>query len=123
MIASFVPVLMVLGIAIAFSLVFLGLSSRLGPQHPNALKLTTYECGIPPRASTEVRFFVRFFLIALLFLLFDLEAVFLYPWVVLYRAFLANGRAAFALGELAVFLGVLVAGYVYVWRKRGLEWQ
>jgi NADH-quinone oxidoreductase subunit A len=123
MIASFIPVLMVLGIAALFSLAFLRLSSLLGPQRPNALKATTYECGIPPRASTDVRFFVRFFLIALLFLLFDLEAVFLYPWVILFRSFVAHGRAAFALGELGLFLGVLVAGYAYVWRKGGLEWQ
>lgn len=123
MAASLLPVMMVLGIAAIFALTFLALSRALGPQHPNPLKTTTYECGVPPRGSTEIRFFVRFFLIALLFLLFDLEAVFLYPWVILYRSFLADGRALFALGEMALFLVVLLAGYAYVWRKGGLEWQ
>lgn len=123
MAASLVPVMMVLGIAALFALAFLWLSRALGPQHPSSLKTTTYECGVPPRGSTEIRFFVRFFLIALLFLLFDLEAVFLYPWVIMYRSFLAEGRALFALGEMAVFLAVLLAGYAYVWRKGGLEWQ
>jgi NADH-quinone oxidoreductase subunit A len=123
MAASLLPVMMVLGIAALFALTFLWLSRALGPQHPSPLKTTTYECGVPPRGSTEIRFFVRFFLIALLFLLFDLEAVFLYPWVILYRSFLADGRALFALGEMAVFLAVLLAGYAYVWRKGGLEWQ
>ncbi len=118
-----VPVLLVLGIAVAFALLFMVLSRLLGPQRPSALKTSTYECGVPPRSTTEIRFFVRFFLIALLFLLFDLEAVFLYPWVILYRDFVAGGRALFALGEMAVFLGVLLVGYVYVWRKGGLEWQ
>jgi len=123
MAASSVPVLMVLGIAVVFSLAFLVLSRTLGPHRPSPLKTTTYECGVPPRGSTEIRFFVRFFLVALLFLLFDLEAVFIYPWVILYRSFLAEGRVLFALGEMAVFLGVLLVGYVYVWKKGGLEWQ
>jgi NADH-quinone oxidoreductase subunit A len=120
---KYLPVLLVIAIALFFSLLFLVLSRWLGPHRPSAAKTTTYECGVPPRSSTEVRFFVRFFLIALLFLLFDLEAVFLYPWVVSFRDFLDGGRAAFALGELGVFLAVLVAGYVYVWRKGGLDWQ
>lgn len=120
---SFVPVLMVLGVAAVFAAVFVALSRLLGPQRPGSLKASTYECGVPPRGSTEIRFYVRFFLVALLFLLFDLEAVFLYPWVILYRSLLADGRAAFALGELAVFLAVLLVGYAYVWRKGGLEWQ
>ena len=123
MAGSMLPVFMVLGIAVVFALAFLVLSRILGPHRPSALKTTTYECGVPPRSSTEIRFFVRFFLIALLFLLFDLEAVFIYPWVILYDTFLADGRAAFALGEMAVFVGVLVAGYVYAWKKGGLDWQ
>jgi NADH-quinone oxidoreductase subunit A len=71
----------------------------------------------------QIRFFVRFFLVALLFLLFDLEAVFLYPWAILFRAMVAEGRAAFALGEMGAFVAVLVVGFVYVWKKGGLEWQ
>jgi NADH-quinone oxidoreductase subunit A len=120
---NFLPVLLVIGIAVTFAAVFLAISFWLGPKRPSLLKSSTYECGIPPRGTTQIRFFIRFFLVALLFLLFDLEAVFLYPWVLLYREFLAAGRALFALGELGVFLSVLVVGLVYVWRKGGLEWQ
>ncbi len=119
----FVPVLLVLTIALIFSLVFVALSRLLGPHRPTDLKETTYECGIPPRSTLDIRFFVRFFLVALLFLLFDLESVFLYPWVILYRTLLAEGRGLFALGEMGVFLGVLVVGYLYVRRKGALDWQ
>ena len=123
MFEQFIPVLMVLGVAMGFAGLFLGLSFWLGPKKPNLLKDSTYECGIPVRSSTQIRFFVRFFLVALLFLLFDLEAVFLYPWALLYRSYIASGQALFALGEMGVFLGVLVVGLVYVWKKGGLEWQ
>ena len=123
MAAQYLPILLVLGIAVVFAAVFLGLSFLLGPRRASPLKESTYECGIPPRSSTQIRFFVRFFLVALLFLLFDLEAVFLYPWVLLYRTFLAEGRAAFALSEMGVFLLVLLVGFIYVWKKGGLEWQ
>jgi NADH-quinone oxidoreductase subunit A len=120
---AFLPVLLVIAVALVFAAVFLLLSYWLGPRRPDDLKETTYECGIAPRGTVQIRFFVRFFLVALLFLLFDLEAVFLYPWVVLYDSFLAAGQAAFALAEMGVFLAVLVVGLVYIWKKGGLEWQ
>ena len=123
MIESFLPVLLVIAVAAAFAAVFLGISFWLGPHRPGALKNSTYECGIAPRSSIQVRFYVRFFLVALLFLLFDLEAVFIYPWVLLYNAFLDDGRAVFALGEMGVFVAVLLVGFVYVWKKGALEWQ
>ncbi len=84
---QYIPLLLVVGIAAALSLLFLGISYWLGPKRPTAMKETSYECGIEPRGSIQVRFFIRFFLVALLFLLFDLEAVFLYPWAILYRAY------------------------------------
>lgn len=120
---TYLPIFLVFTIALVAAGVFLGVSFWLGPRKSNPQKDATYECGIPPRGSIHIRFFVRFFLVALFFLLFDLEAVFLYPWVLLYRGFVADGRALFALGEMAVFVGVLVVGFVYVWKKGGLEWQ
>lgn len=117
------PLLLVVGLAAVMAGLFLFLSYALGPRKPSDLKATVYECGIPARGSIQIRFFVRFFLVALLFLLFDLEAVFLYPWALQYRELLADGRALFALGEMGVFVGILVVGFVYVWKKGGLEWQ
>ncbi len=118
-----VPLLLVVSLAIVMALLFLVLSYVLGPKNASALKSTSYECGIPARSSVQIRFFVRFFLVALLFLLFDLEAVFLYPWAILYRGFVEAGRAGFALGEMGAFVSILVVGFVYVWKKGGLEWQ
>lgn len=123
MLEKYLPVLLVLAVAMIFAAVFLGLSFWLGPRRPNAQKDSTYECGIPVRGSTQIRFFVRFFLVAIFFLLFDLEAVFLYPWVILFKPMLAAGQGVFALAEMGVFVTVLVVGFVYVWRKGGLEWQ
>jgi NADH-quinone oxidoreductase subunit A len=123
MFQQFIPVLMVLGVAMGFAGLFLGLSFWLGPKRPNRLKDTTYECGIPVRGTTQIRFFVRFFLVALFFLLFDLEAVFIYPWVILYKGMVDAGQAAFALGEMGAFVFVLLVGFVYIWKKGGLEWQ
>ena len=123
MYTQMLPVLLVVAVAVVFAAVFLGLSYWLGPRRPDPLKETTYECGIPPRGTVQIRFFVRFFLVALMFLLFDLEAVLLYPWVLLYGDFLSAGQVAFALGEISVFLAVVVVGLVYVWKKGGLEWQ
>jgi len=75
------------------------------------------------RGTTQIRFFVRFFLVALFFLLFDLEAVFLFPWVIMYKGLLQAGHGAFALGEMGAFVLVLLVGFIYIWKKGGLEWQ
>lgn len=123
MFAHSMPVLLVLAVASAFAALFLGLSFWLGPRRPSPLKDSTYECGVPPRGTTQIRFFVRFFLVAIFFLLFDLEAVFLYPWVLLFRGLVSAGHGVFALAEMGAFVTVLVVGFLYIWRKGGLEWQ
>lgn len=123
MTAAAMPVLLVLLVAVLFAALFLGMSYWLGPRRRDALKETPYECGIPARSTIQIRFFVRFFLVALFFLLFDLEAVFLYPWVITFNGFLDAGAGLFALAEMGVFVTILVVGLVYVWRKGGLEWQ
>ena len=123
MFEQFIPLLMVLAVAAGFAGLFLGLSFWLGPSRPSPVKNSTYECGIPVRGTIQIRFFVRFFLVALFFLHFDLEAVFLYPWVLLYSGMLEGGQALFALGEMGAFVLVLLVGFVYIWKKGGLEWQ
>ena len=123
MFEKFLPVLLVLAVAVVFSAMFLGLSFWLGPRRPSALKASTYECGIPVRGTIQIRFFVRFFLVALLFLLFDLEAVFLYPWVLIFNGLDAACHGIFALSSMGLFVTVLVVGLAYAWKKGGLEWQ
>ena len=123
MFEQFMPVLLVLAVAAVFAGLFLGISFWLGPRRSTPIKDSTYECGIPVRGSIQIRFFVRFFLVALFFLLFDLEAVFLYPWVILYNTMLDGGHGLFALAEMGVFVLVLLVGFAYIWKKGGLEWQ
>ena len=84
--------------------------------------MTPYECGMRPYESVaRHRFPVHFYLVAMLFILFDIEAAFLYPWAVTFRDFAADKM--FVLGEMAVFLGILVVGFVYVWKRGALEWE
>jgi len=123
MTSAALPVLLVLLVAVLFALLFLGMSYWLGPRRRDPLKETPYECGIPARSTVQIRFFVRFFMVALLFLLFDLEAVFLYPWVLTFQGYLASGAGAYTLGVMGIFLVILTVGLVYEWRKGGLEWQ
>jgi NADH-quinone oxidoreductase subunit A len=119
----YVPILLVLTIGVLFSLLFLVLSRALGPLRETPEKLTTYECGVPTRGSTNLRFYVRFYVVALLFLLFDLEAAFLIPWAVSFRGFVADGLGVQMFVAMTVFFGMLVVGLIYEWRKGALEWE
>jgi len=119
----YVPVLLVIAIAVVFAGLFLVLSRLLGPLKETPEKLTAYECGIPSRGSTNLRFYVRCYVVALLFLLFDLEAAFLIPWAVSFRTFVEQGQGLEMFAAMSVFFGLLVAGLVYEWRKGALEWE
>lgn len=115
---NYLPLAFVVGLAIVVPAALFGLQRILAPRRPNAEKLETYECGAPILGSAHQRLPVKFYVVAVLFLLFDIETVFLFPWAVLFREL-----GAFGLVEMAVFLGVLVFGLVYVWRKGALEWE
>ncbi len=119
----YVPILLVVGIAAAFALLFVLLSRALGPLHETPAKLATYECGVPSRGTTNLRFFIRFYVVALLFLLFDLETTFLLPWAVRFRDFVARGEGGSMFVTMLIFLGLLLVGLVYEWRKGALEWE
>lgn len=119
----YVPVLFVVAIAIAFTSLFVVMSRWLGPKNWTPGKLTAYECGIPSRGTTRLKFYVRFYVVALLFLLFDLETVFLLPWALSFRSFLGRGLGEPMFVAMLVFLGLLVVGLVYEWRKGALEWE
>lgn len=112
------PVLIMLVIAIVMAVAFVTLSSLLGPKKYEKVKFDVYECGVDPFTSSTVRVSVKFYLVAILFLLFDLESAFLYPWAILFRSL-----GLFGFIEMVVFLGILLAGLIYVWKKGALEWQ
>ncbi|GIW39504.1 MAG: NADH-quinone oxidoreductase subunit A [Candidatus Binatia bacterium] len=110
----------------AFAILFVGgmmlLGSLLRPHNPEPSKLTTYECGEPPTGTAWINFNIRFYLIALIFVIFDVEVAFVYPVAAVFREWVAEGRGLFALVEVALFLGILFIGLVYAWRKGDLAW-
>ena len=120
--AGYLPILMFLAVAVALSTAFVVLpmlaSKLTGSSKPNPEKLSEYECGFPAFEDSRAQFDVRFYLIAILFIVFDLEAAFLYPWAV------SLGGIGFA-GWLSmmIFLAELTIGYVYAWKKGALEWE
>src|SRR5437867_9726223 len=100
----------------------MGLGMLLRPANPHPAKLTTYECGEPPIGPAWINFNIRFYLIALVFVIFDVELAFIYPVVTVFRDWVARGQGALALAEIFLFVGILAIGLVYVWVKGDLEW-
>ena len=110
--------------ALGFGLcgLMLGLGLLLRPSNPNLGKLSTYECGEPPSGPAWINFNIRFYLIALVFVIFDVELAFVYPVAAVFRDWIARGQGVFALVEITMFVGILAVGLVYVWVKGDLEW-
>ncbi len=117
MIEAYVPVLLFVLVAIGFAIFTLIVSAALQSSRYNKVKLEPYECGIEPATDARDRYSVRYYLIAMLFVIFDIETVFMFPWAVIMDELLL-----FGLIEMLVFLFILVLGYVYAWRKGALEW-
>jgi NADH-quinone oxidoreductase subunit A len=115
---SYTPLWFVVGFAIVIPVAFVLLSTRLGPRRPNPVKREPYESGIIPMPQAERKFQVRFYLVAVSFLLFDVEIVFLFPWAVRFRQL-----GWFGFGSMLIFLAILVLGLIYEWRKGALEWR
>jgi NADH-quinone oxidoreductase subunit A len=115
---EYIPVLLFLLVAIAFAAGTIGLSSIIVPRRRNKVKMSSYECGVDPVGDARQRFSVKFYLVAVLFILFDIEAVFLYPWAVAF-----NQLGLYGLIEMALFIVILFVGYVYLLKKRALQWD
>ena len=115
---DYLPILVWLVVVVGFATAGLIVSARVGPQRPTPAKLAPYESGMPPIGSARRRFFIKFYLTAVLFILFDIEIIFFYPWAVLFRQL-----GLFGLTEMGIFTLVLLIGYVYVLRKGGLDWD
>ncbi|MBI4850500.1 MAG: NADH-quinone oxidoreductase subunit A [Acidobacteria bacterium] len=144
---NYLPILMMLGLAIIVAGTLVGVSHLLGQYVPNREKLMPYECGKDPVGSAHERFSVKFYMIALLFILFDIEAIFFVPWAVIYRRLaeeVVSGKLVlqvyessanlgfwetliykkmFVFWEMLIFIGILLVGYIYVWKKGILDWR
>ena len=118
MLAEYLPILIFLAVAGALGTLLLALGFLFGPRRPDPEKLSAYECGFEAFEDARMKFDVRYYLVAILFIIFDLEIAFLFPWAVVFADL---GWRAFA--AMGLFLGVLVIGFVYEWKKGALEWE
>ena len=118
MLESWAPILVFFILVSGFGVVSIAMSYVLGVKKPNPVKLSPYECGMNPIGTARERFSVKFYLVAMLFLLFDIEAVFLFPWAVVYR-----DLKLFGFFEMLLFILAILAGYIYAWKKGALEWE
>ncbi len=114
---NYVPIFLFILVALAIPAVTLIIATLVRPQNPFKTKLMPYECGIDPVDSARGRYTVRFYIVAILFVVFDVETIFLFPWAVQFKAL-----KMFGFIEMMVFLAILVVGYVWIWKKGALEW-
>jgi NADH-quinone oxidoreductase subunit A len=115
---EYVSILMVFVVAAGVAGLLLGLPLLIAPKRLSAAKLEAFESGKDPFGISEGRFAIKFSTIAIFFIIFDIELVFIWPWATLYRKL-----GWFGFGEMMVFLGILMLGFLYIWKKRGLEWE
>jgi NADH-quinone oxidoreductase subunit A len=114
---SYIPIFIFLAIAISFPVLAILVAKLIRPSAPFAVKLEAYECGIKAASDSRGRYTVRFYIIAILFVIFDVETIFLFPWAVKFKAL-----GVFGLIEMLVFLGILIVAYIWIWKKGALEW-
>ena len=119
---EYLPIVIFLGIAAALGVVFILFATIVAPKAPDPEKLSTYECGFNAFDDARMKFDVRFYLVSILFIIFDLEVAFLFPWAVALMK-LPPDVAKFAFWSMMVFLGVLTVGFIYEWKKGALEWE
>lgn len=115
---DYLPILILIVAATVFAFLALAVPALLGPRRPTPAKLDVYESGMLPYGDARRRFPVHYYVVAVLFILFDIEVIFLYPWAVVLRKL-----AWFGLAQVGVFLGILLIGFVYVWKKGALDWR
>lgn len=120
---NYIPILMVFALAAVVALVMVNTSRVFGPRLRTREKLMPYECGKDPVGSAHERFSVKFYLVCLLFILFDIEAIFLIPWAVVYKSLSAQLSKMFVFTEMMVFIATLFVGYIYIWKKGIFNWN
>jgi NADH-quinone oxidoreductase subunit A len=114
---NYVPIFIFLLVAFAIAAGTLVVASIIRPKNPSATKLLPYECGIDPVDDARKRYTIRFYIVAILFVVFDVETIFLFPWAVQFKLL-----GMFGFLEMLVFLGILIVGYIWIWKKGALEW-
>jgi len=115
---EYLPIFVLIAVASLFGIGALAASTYIGPRHAGARRTMPYESGITPQVPARIRFPVKFYLIAMLFIVFDIESVFFYPWAVIFRQL-----RLFGFVEMVVFIAVLLVGYFYIVKKGALEWE
>src|SRR5579864_8352924 len=122
---AYAPLLLHLVLAMALSGILLTLSSVVGWHRPSKVKTQAYECGITPTGDARAPFSVKFYLVAIVFILFDVEAIFLYPWAYIYRDMIRQSPSIGLYGfvEMMVYIAILLVGYFYLWKKGALDWH
>jgi NADH-quinone oxidoreductase subunit A len=124
MLNDYIPVLVQLSIAAGFAVTTLLISVMLGKSaRSNEMKDSAYECGMLPIGDSQPRFSVKFYLVAMLFVIFDIEVVFMYPWAVTFRDFIANGQGWMVFWSMSCFVGILLVAYLYALKKGALSWK
>src|SRR6187455_329492 len=121
MLSAYVPIAIFVAVATGFAVFTLVFTSLIHPSKYNKVKLEPYECGIEPVTDARDRYSIRYYLVAMLFVIFDVETVFMFPWAVNFNGAFRN-VAVFALVEMVVFIFILVVGYYYAWKKGALDW-
>ena len=119
---QYLPIVIFLGIAAVVGIAFVVGAAVLAPKAPDPEKLSAYECGFNAFDDARMKFDIRFYLVSILFIIFDLEVAFLFPWAVALMK-LPNEVSQFAFWSMMVFLGVLTVGFIYEWKKGALEWE
>ena len=117
MLSAYIPIALFVAVATGFAVFTLVFTSLIHPSKYNKVKLEPYECGIEPTTDARDRYSIRYYLVAMLFVIFDVETVFMFPWAVI-----VDELALFGLIEMIVFLAILVTGYAYAWKKGALDW-
>ena len=119
---GYLPIFIFLAIAFLFPIAALLVAKLIRPDSPDVTKLEAYECGIKAASNSRGRYTVRFYIVAILFVIFDVETIFLFPWAILYRSWVVAHMGAFALISMFVFLGILLVGYVWLYKKGAFDW-
>jgi NADH-quinone oxidoreductase subunit A len=131
----YIPILLLMGFVVMNAVLMVGVSHLLTRARPTPVKQTAYESGIPPLGDARERFSIKFYMVAMLFIIFDIETVFMIPWGAHFRHLScniplgvgavcpSNQMSFFGLGEMLVFIAILAVGYIYVWKKGALQWD